>query len=203
MQNNISFLQYSMNNNHGVDTRSLNTFYKLATLDRALSIKLDNPKTTKKDVAKQLNISEKTLQRYSSEINEEVFQKRKQKTSFKPSKCHSCDFVSKNTAGMLAHTRAKHIDVYISYKESQFQSENNPNHIEIPSKNRVDKSGQKWATSGSRVSNQYAASKHLVNNQNDDQLTQNPLKSSNNLDAITDTDDYLEKKKQEVLNRLK
>ena len=91
--------------------KSLDKFYKMATLDKAMSLKIDNPKLTKKEVAKSLSISERTLQRYSNDINESMFAKKKIKTKFNPQKCEHCEFISKNKAGLMAHERSKHLEL--------------------------------------------------------------------------------------------
>ena len=107
-----SFLEYTKNYTSPVNEnmRTLGNFYKMAMIDKAMSLKTENPKMTKKDIAKSLVVSERTLQRYSNDINETMFQKKKVKTIFNPQKCEYCDFIAKNKSGVKAHERSKHLE---------------------------------------------------------------------------------------------
>jgi hypothetical protein len=107
-----SFLEYTKNYTSPVNEnmRTLGNFYKMAMIDKAMSMKTENPKMTKKDIAKSLDVSERTLQRYSNDINETMFQKKKVKTIFNPQKCEYCDFIAKNKSGVKAHERSKHLE---------------------------------------------------------------------------------------------
>lgn len=121
--NNMTFLQEIMKNNIKIENlKSLNSFYKAAFLEKALSYKLDNPKMTKKNIAKNLNISERTLSRYSIDVNEEVFQKKTIKIINDSQTCNYCEFVSKNKAGLSAHSRIKHKEQFNQIKYNNLQS---------------------------------------------------------------------------------
>ena len=127
---NINFLQYTMDSKINENVNSLNTFYKVAMLDKALSLKLENPKMNKQEVANNLNISLKTLSRYSDDLNEQVFKNRKRKNNYNPQKCFYCDFNTKNKPGLTAHIRCKHLNEYISSRQNRDQIETNRDNLE-------------------------------------------------------------------------
>lgn len=80
-----SFIEYTKNYTSPVNgnMRTLGNFYKMAMIDKAMNIKTENPKMTKKDIAKNLDVSERTLQRYSNDIIETMFEKKKIKLYLK------------------------------------------------------------------------------------------------------------------------
>ena len=88
----------------------LNQIVKRGIMFKAASAKIANPKETKKNIAKSLNVSERTLQRYANDLNFTSFKKNKATTHFEPSKCLYCSFVAKNKSGLGAHTRSKHLE---------------------------------------------------------------------------------------------
>ena len=122
----MTFLQEIMKSNIKIENpKTVNSFYKAAYLEKALSYKLDNPKMSKKNIAKNLNLSERTLSRYSSDINEEVFQKKTIKLIDDPQTCSYCNFVSKNKAGLSAHSRNRHKEQYNQIIYSNLRSRQN------------------------------------------------------------------------------
>ena len=150
--------------------KSLNDFYKVATLSNALNLKLENPKMTKKDVAKNLHISERTLQRYSSDINKEVFQKKKVKNSYNPQNCTYCQFISKSKSGLSAHIRTKHKNEYIQNRQNQVKYTQNQDKF----KNNSDNIRQNYSQNQTNYRQNNA---NVISN-----LSQNVQNSSSNSD---------------------
>ena len=87
----------------------LNQIVKRGIMFKAASAKIANPKETKKNIAKSLNVSERTLQRYANDLNFTSFKKNKTTSHFDPIKCLYCSFIAKNKSGLGAHTRSKHL----------------------------------------------------------------------------------------------
>ena len=87
-----------------------NAITKKGILLKAVQAKIDNPKETKQNIANNLNVSTRTLQRYANEYNFNDFKKQKNKTTFNPVKCDHCEFISKSISGVKSHERAKHLD---------------------------------------------------------------------------------------------
>ena len=94
-----------------------NAITKKGILLKAVQAKIDNPKETKKNIANNLNVSTKTLQRYANEFNFTDFKKQKNKTVFEPVKCDHCEFISKSVPGLKSHERAKHLDKIVTIKD--------------------------------------------------------------------------------------
>ena len=88
----------------------LNQIVKRGIMFKAASAKIANPKETKKNIAKSLNVSERTLQRYATDLNFTSFKKNKPTTHLEPTKCFYCSFIAKNKSGLAAHTRSKHLE---------------------------------------------------------------------------------------------
>jgi hypothetical protein len=96
----------------------LNQIVKRGIMFKAASAKISNPKETKKNIAKSLNVSERTLQRYANDLNFTSFKKNKATTHvyivlLLPKirvKCLYCSFIAKNKSGLAAHTRSKHLE---------------------------------------------------------------------------------------------
>jgi hypothetical protein len=88
----------------------LNQIVKRGIMFKAASAKIANPKETKKNIAKSLNVSERTLQRYANDLNFTSFKKNKTTSHFEPIKCLYCSFIAKNKSGLGAHTRSKHLE---------------------------------------------------------------------------------------------
>ena len=86
-----------------------NAITKKGILLKAVQAKIDNPKETKQNIANNLNVSTRTLQRYANEYNFNDFKKQKNKTTFNPVKCNHCEFISKSISGVKSHERAKHL----------------------------------------------------------------------------------------------
>ena len=91
-----------------------NAITKKGILLKAVQEKIDNPKETKKNIANNLNVSTKTLQRYANEFNFTDFKKQKNKTVFSPAKCDHNEFISKSVSGLKSHERSKHLDKIVT-----------------------------------------------------------------------------------------
>ena len=109
----FSFLEYTKNFISPVNQKvtNISDFNKLAILDKFSTLKIENPKLTKKEIAKQLGVSDRTLLRYATELGENIYQKRNSKRCLNPSKCSNCDFIAKNKTGLQAHIRSKHLHI--------------------------------------------------------------------------------------------
>ncbi len=107
----ISFLEYTKNYTSPVNKHITNItdFNKLAILDKVSSLKIANPKITKKEISKQVGISDRSLLRFSNDLGENIYQKRKIKKILDPSNCSECDFIAKNKTGLQSHFRSKHV----------------------------------------------------------------------------------------------
>lgn len=97
----------------------LNQLVKKGIMFKAASAKIANPKETKKNIAKSLNVSERTLQRYASDLNFTTFKKHKPTSHFTPIKCLYCSFIAKNKSGLGAHTRSRHLEELASTTQNQ------------------------------------------------------------------------------------
>ena len=107
----VSFLEYTKNLTSPVNQKvtNISDFNKMAILDKVSTLKIDNPKLTKKEIAKQVGVSDRTLLRYATELGENVYQKRNSKRFLEPSQCPNCEFIAKNKTGLQAHIRSKHL----------------------------------------------------------------------------------------------
>jgi hypothetical protein len=112
----------------------LNQIVKKGIMLKAASAKINNPKETKKNIAKSLNVSERTLQRYASDLNFIDFKKNKTKTHFEPVKCLYCDFIAKNKGGLGAHTRSKHLSELAEISQNQTELTKNASSLSTPFK---------------------------------------------------------------------
>lgn len=106
-----SFLEYTKNFTTPVNQNvsNITSFNKLAILDRVSTLKIENPKITKKELSIYIGLSGKTLSRYSEDLGENICKKKSYKKNLIPSPCDECDFIAKNKAGLQAHHRAKHL----------------------------------------------------------------------------------------------
>lgn len=82
--------------------------FKLNILNKAMKLKLDNPRISNKEIGKQLKISSKELVKFSSANNDTLFVKITKKTVSDPQQCCYCDFIGKNISGIKTHIRLKH-----------------------------------------------------------------------------------------------
>ena len=110
-----------------------NAITKKGILLKAVQAKIDNPKETKQNIANNLNVSTRTLQRYANEYNFTDFKKQKNKTAFAPAKCDHCEFISKSVSGLKSHERAKHLDKIVDKNQTSLSENDSKNHNDINS----------------------------------------------------------------------
>ena len=101
----LTFLEYTKHYSEpsfvtGYETDKI---YAIDIINRAMNLKLDNPRITKKEISKKLKISKEKLNNFALEVENRTLAPRRMRTI--NATCDECDFKTVSTQALVLHKK--------------------------------------------------------------------------------------------------